>query len=267
MRVEYKMAQEWLEKFARELEGPIFSEWAHADVKAADLLSFTRTPYVAYWSFGEKLPVVDEGTKDPESLGFALETVTAILAQRFDGSEVLVQNRDAFVEAARRGAPTEDGLPLRQVGQGRPVRALIIYSPEDERFRLELDKHLSLLRKAGIVHTWSSRRIGAGGEWHGTVSSELEQATLVLFLVSADFLASDYAYGQEVERAMSRAATGQAHVLSILVRAVDWDPSPFRKFQVLPRDGQPIASWTNRDEAWADVARGIREAAEIVRSS
>ncbi len=102
MRVEYRMAQEWLQRFARDLE-PIFSEWAQAEVKALDLLNFTRTPYVAYWSFGEKLPVVDEGTKDPESLGFALETVTAILAHRFAGSNVLVQNRDAFVEAARGG--------------------------------------------------------------------------------------------------------------------------------------------------------------------
>jgi len=124
MRVEYKMAQEWLRRFARELE-PIFSAWAHAEVKPLDLLNYTRTPYVAYWSFGEKLPVVDEGTKDPESLGYALETVTAILAQRFAGSEVLVENRDDFVEGARSGAPAGDQKPLRRSSQGWQAAAAL----------------------------------------------------------------------------------------------------------------------------------------------
>jgi hypothetical protein len=41
---------------------------------------------------------------------------------------------------------------------------------------------------------------------------------------------------------------------------VDWKGAPFGKLQALPTDGKPVTSWKIRDEAFADVARGIRNA-------
>ncbi len=104
-RIEYELAQDWLGTFAQSL-APIYAEWVHRNVTAADMLNFTKVPYVPYWSFGEKVPVIEEGTKDPESIGFALETLAALVASRLSGSDLLISNRDSFVAIAKGEAST-----------------------------------------------------------------------------------------------------------------------------------------------------------------
>ena len=47
---------------------------------------------------------------------------------------------------------------------------------------------------------------------------------------------------------------------------VDWQGAPFAKLQALPKDGKPVKSWTDQDEAFTDVARGIREVVEELRA-
>jgi hypothetical protein len=58
-------------------------------------------PYVSYWSFGEQLPVLDEPVPSADQISFALETVAAVIAQQFDRTDLLADNRDAYVAAAR----------------------------------------------------------------------------------------------------------------------------------------------------------------------
>jgi len=45
----------------------------------------------------------------------------------------------------------------------------------------------------------------------------------------------------------------------------DWKGAPFGKLQGFPKDVKPVTSWPNRDEAWTDVAAGIRKVAEQLR--
>ena len=59
---------------------------------------------------------------------------------------------------------------------------------------------------------------------------------------------------------MERHAAGEARVIPIILRDVDWKSSPLAKLQALPRGGRPVTSWPNEDEAFANVARGIRSA-------
>ncbi len=51
------------------------------------------------------------------------------------------------------------------------------------------------------------------------------------------------------------------HVLPIIVRSAIWEESPLAKLKALPRDGKPTTLWTDRDEAWTDVARDIKRVA------
>ncbi len=100
-RVEYELAQKWTEIIATEI-GFLYSEWSHKDISVNELLNFIRVPYVPYWSYGERLPVIEKGTDDSEDIGFSLETLAALIARRFASSENLVRNRDAFVAAANK---------------------------------------------------------------------------------------------------------------------------------------------------------------------
>lgn len=146
----------------------------------------------------------------------------------------------------------------------QPVKVFYSYSHNDEAFRKELEKHLSLMRRTGEIAGWHDRDISAGTDWKDSIDEHLESARIILLLVSADFLASDYCYEIEMKRAMERHAWGEARVIPIILRNCDWSSAPFAKLQALPRDARPIKSWGDPDEAYKDVATGIRRAvAEI----
>jgi hypothetical protein len=121
---------------------------------------------------------------------------------------------------------------------------------------------LSLLQAHGVICGWHDRRIEAGTEWDGAISEHLEEAGIILLLVSADFLATRYCRDVEITRAMERHEAGTAPVIPVILRPVDaWNTAPFGKLQALPEKGKAVTTWKNRDEAFADIARGIREVA------
>ena len=131
------------------------------------------------------------------------------------------------------------------------------YAHADEALRNELAKHLRLLERQGIIVGWHDRRILPGREWAGEIDAHLQTAHILLLLVSADFLASDYCYDVEVRHAMARHEAGEARVIPIILRAVDWQSAPFGSLQALPKDARPVRSWPDPDEAFQDIARGI----------
>ena len=73
-----------------------------------------------------------------------------------------------------------------------PIDVFFSYSHKDEALRDELANHLKLLARHSVIRAWHDRRIGAGEDWKGAIDEHLETAQVVLLLVSADFLASDY---------------------------------------------------------------------------
>jgi hypothetical protein len=142
------------------------------------------------------------------------------------------------------------------------IEVFFSYSHRDEALRDELATHLRLLERQGIIAGWHDRRIAPGGEWAGAIDARLQSARIILLLVSADFLASDYCYDVEVQQAMGRHDAGEARVIPVILRPVDWHSAPFGRLQALPKDGRPVTSWPTHDDAFLDVARGIRAVAE-----
>src|SRR5215471_18330733 len=137
------------------------------------------------------------------------------------------------------------------------VELFYSYAHEDESFREEIEKHLSILKRSGLIVAWHDRRIGAGDEWRDQIDAHARSANIILLLISPDFLASDYCYNIEMKLALERHSTGAAVVVPIILRPVDWSDAPFAELQALPRDGKAVTTWTNRDEAFATIAQGI----------
>jgi protein involved in polysaccharide export with SLBB domain len=142
-----------------------------------------------------------------------------------------------------------------------PISLFYSYSHTDEALKKKLETHLSLLKDEGVIWDWHDRRIEAGAEWDRVINENLDQAAIILLLISADFLASRYCRDIEVARAMERHEAGTARVIPVILRPVDWHSAPFGKLAALPLDGKPVTTWKNRDEAFTDIARGIREVA------
>ena len=96
---------------------------------------------------------------------------------------------------------------------GGPVEVFLSYAHKDEKLREQLEKHLSGLKRQGVISDWDDREIGAGEEWAGKIKQHINSADVILLLVSADFLASDYCTDVEMRRAMERHEAGEAHVI------------------------------------------------------
>jgi TIR domain len=131
-------------------------------------------------------------------------------------------------------------------GPGTPtspasIEVFYSYAHEDEELVKELRKHLSILKRQGMIREWYDREITAGTDWKGQLDQHLNSAGVILLLVSADFLASDYCYDVEMTRALERHDQGEARVIPVLLRMVDgWQLTPFGKLQSLPADGKPV---------------------------
>lgn len=139
------------------------------------------------------------------------------------------------------------------------------YSHQDEGLRNELEKHLSVLRRQGVIDIWTDHRIGPGEEIGGEIDRHLESADIILLLVSPDFLNSDYCYDIEMKRAMERHERGEARVVPVILRPCDWQSAPFGGLKALPADGKPVTKHQNLDDAFVVVARALRGMAEQLR--
>jgi hypothetical protein len=166
-------------------------------------------------------------------------------------------------------APTR--LPFRAVGpavpplSADPIDLFYCYSHKDEGLRNELQAHLAILKRLGLIRQWHDRRITGGKDYEDVIDDNLERAGVILLLVSSDFLESDYCYDREMARALQRHDTGEARVVPVILRPVDWRGAPFGRLQALPKDAHPVTMWHNRDEAFRNVASGIRAVIEELR--
>jgi tetratricopeptide (TPR) repeat protein len=147
------------------------------------------------------------------------------------------------------------------------IEIFCCYAREDQELLRHLKTHLMLLQRQGLITIWSDTDISAGTAWEEQIEKHLDSSHIVLLLVSADFMASDYCYSKEMQRAMQRHECGEAHVIPVLLRPILWKDAPFAKLQALPRNGKPITdrSWHTEDDALLDVAEQISTVVKVLR--
>lgn len=143
-------------------------------------------------------------------------------------------------------------------------RVFFSYCHVDEELRNQLEKQLAILKRQGVIETWHDRCLGAGEDLDGAIKTELESCDIILLLVSADFLNSDYCYDIEMTRAMERHMAGDAVVIPVILRSCLWTDAPFGKLNATPPDGKPVMQWPDRDAAFTEVAKAIKGAAQRI---
>ncbi len=150
--------------------------------------------------------------------------------------------------------------------KGKVIKIFYCYAPEDRALLDQLEKHLSPMRRLKQITGWFNRDILAGTDWAREIETQINAASLILLLISPDFIHSDYCYGVEMQRALERHENGTAHVIPIILRPVLWEDTPIGRIQVLPTTGIPITKWSDRDEALVDVVRGISKVVKMLLS-
>ena len=121
------------------------------------------------------------------------------------------------------------------------------------------------MKRQKLLEVWYDRQILPGMKWEHEIDKNLTSAHIILLLVSAPFLNSDYCYGIEMQKALQRNAEGTARVIPVLLRPVDWEDAPFSNLQILPTGAKPVTRWTNKDDAFEDVAKELRRVVKDLR--
>jgi hypothetical protein len=140
------------------------------------------------------------------------------------------------------------------------AKVFMSYSHKDEELRDQLEVQLAMLKREGLVEVWHDRRMLAGDRLDWTIDKNLNEADIILLLLSPDFLASDYCYKMEKATALQRAQNGEARLISVVLRPCDWKHTDLPNYVMTPKDAKPITTWPNRDEAFLDVVQEIRRA-------
>lgn len=152
------------------------------------------------------------------------------------------------------------------------VEMFISYSHADEVLLDRLRKHLVMLQRDGTLNTWTDHSILPGVNLSQDIIFALDRSKIFLALISPDYLSSYYCYEKELQYASRRAAEGKMHIIPIILEPCEWRApnSVFKDLLALPKDGQPISTWTNQNNAFLNVVTGIRrvlEAPDMDKSS
>lgn len=139
------------------------------------------------------------------------------------------------------------------------LKVFIAYSRKDKDILEDLRIQLKTLERLNQIEVWYDGELRPGENWDIKIMKHLENAEIILLLISADFIASDYAYTKEMKIALARHEKGEARVMPVIVRHCLWKRTEFAKLQVLPKDGDPIlgGSWSTRDEPIVQVGEAV----------
>ena len=142
--------------------------------------------------------------------------------------------------------------------QQNPLHTFIAYSRNDEAYLQKLKKHLKPFVRKNEIKVWYDGEMIAGTYWNEAITEKLENADIVLLLVSTDSLYSDYFYEKEMQQALARHQKDLL-VIPIILKPCLWeDEIELSNIQALPKDGTAITKWLDKDEAYVNIAKGIK---------
>ncbi len=151
------------------------------------------------------------------------------------------------------------------MSSGERIQVFCSYSDEDRPFQENLEKHLTSLVREGNILVWDKHKVQPGQEHRREIDAQLEQARLILLLISSNFISSDDCYASDLVRALQRHHDANIRVIPILLKPCTWDELAFSSFQVLPRNRVPVSLWKNRDEAYSHIVEEIKKVVRELR--
>src|SRR2546429_9213317 len=120
------------------------------------------------------------------------------------------------------------------------VKVFVSYAHADQELCRKLEDHLSSLKYSGKITIWQDQEIPAGANWEGQIHTHLNEADMILLLISSSFIASKYCWNKEVQTALERHKAGAARVIPILLKPTLWQDTPLGQLQALPTEAKPI---------------------------
>lgn len=179
--------------------------------------------------------------------------------------------KELFVKQLKKRIPIADLLDgveestMRDEVEQIPIKAFVSYSHIDSEYLKDLRSALAPLIRLQKLQLWDDRDIDAGDEWDKVILQQLAESDIVLCLISADFVASDFCFKKEFASALEAHRRGEKSIIPIMLRRTDWQDLPLAQIQGIP--GEWISSSVDRDSAWTNVAQSIRPAIDRAKKT
>lgn len=154
--------------------------------------------------------------------------------------------------------PADETVPLH-------IYLACAATPQDEALLDALENQLSILRRRPEVSLWEKRQIPPGTERGPAIVTQIQQAHLILLLLSPDFFASDECH-EEMKLALQRREEGEASVIPLLMRAIaGWHTTAIGQLDPLPADRVPISTRADQEHALYEIAEQLQLQLEGIR--
>ena len=211
----------------------------------------------AYYSRGIGKYIIGRQIREAKSdLLIALK-----LAKRYDDANLKSNAELALALLA------ESTYGVQEKTKYNSIRLFITYSHKDVKAKDQLITYLAVMKREGLINIWHDNEILPGDTWRDSIFSNLAESDILLYLVSANSLASE-----NCNRELAEALNTNVKVIPIILEHCDWLDHQLSDFQVLPDKGRPINLWEDESEGWQSTVVGIRKIihqmqTEVVSSS
>jgi TIR domain len=237
------LRKQWQQKYTERFEQVLRQAYGLPDsINLSDYFHQVQIPHVPRMAYGEEVVALEETTRDINSLTARYE----VLRQYIFGNEHI------WLEP--------------KGGEQRPAKVFIIYAKQDMESMHEVRKFLAPLVRGGIISLWDDSQIESGSDWSEAIIRQLRSSDIVLILVSADALDSDFFWDKEFRSTQEKHEKGEVRIIPIILKHCNWEDTPIAKFYVLPRDEQPISRFSDPSEAYLEIALTVRELAQKTRA-
>ena len=151
---------------------------------------------------------------------------------------------------------------------GRKVNIFVIYTLADKDSMLHLLRHLNPLNKDFELSIWHDDPIIPGQPWKTYFESRVHHTDIFLLLVSDNFMNSQFIEQLELKAVIDRHKENKSVVIPVIIDNCQWDIDlklidyefNLNKLPVLPNKGKPIGDSNSADQAYKNVAAGIKKA-------
>lgn len=140
-----------------------------------------------------------------------------------------------------------------------PISIFIASDAEDNVFLAELKNHFTPLTRNSDIVLWDESQVQAGEDFEAIYEQQLKAADVVLFLVSADFMATKM-HTPTLQLAFNRLNNKEISLVPVIVRACSWELEPvLQGLKILPNNGTPLNKWEDLDEAYNHLVQEFQK--------
>jgi MinD-like ATPase involved in chromosome partitioning or flagellar assembly len=168
---EYKLAEEWRKRFAGDL-GEFFDDWIPKDEQAVSVLNYLKIPYFPFWSFGERIPVLEESDpENPKTLAYAYQPLAKLMLNRLnwkearEGAKASEEAQKQAVEAER--LRLEANVVAQKAKEKDAERRVAETAKREEEFKVRVAEYLRERLE------WQGTKLRRTAHWNKRISVAL----------------------------------------------------------------------------------------------